>query len=70
MYIKESDKQLTRVNLVSNMSYTILRGYWCDVLNVYAITEDKNDTEDSFYDKLEQVIDKLPKYHMKIMLRP
>jgi hypothetical protein len=45
------------------MSYTILRGRWCDiiVLNVYAPTEDKtNDMKVSFYDELEHVFDKFP----------
>jgi hypothetical protein len=27
-----------------------------------------NDVKDSLYDELEQVFDKLPKYHMKILL--
>jgi hypothetical protein len=53
------------------MSYTILRGRWCDiiVLNVHAPTEDKiDDVKGSFYGELERVIDKFPKYHMKILL--
>jgi hypothetical protein len=52
------------------MSYIILRGRWCDiiVLNVHAPTGDKiNDVKDSFYDELERVFDKFPKYHMKIL---
>jgi hypothetical protein len=52
------------------MLYIILRG-WCDiiVLNVHAPTEDKtNDVKDRFYEELEHVFDKFPKYHMKIML--
>jgi hypothetical protein len=33
-------------------------------------TEDKtDDVMDSFYEKLERVFDKFPKYHMKILLR-
>jgi hypothetical protein len=50
------------------MSYIILRGRWCDiiVLNVHAPTEDKID--DRFYEELERVFDKFPKYHMKILL--
>jgi hypothetical protein len=54
------------------MSYTILRGCWCHiiVLNVHAPTEDKSDdVKDSFYEELERVFDKFPKYHMKILLR-
>jgi hypothetical protein len=39
------------------------------VLNVHAPTEDKiDDTEDMFYEELEQVFDKFPRYHMKILL--
>jgi hypothetical protein len=56
-----------RVEFVSDrMSYIILRGRWCRiiVLNVHARTQDK----DSFYDDLERVFDKYPKYHMKILL--
>jgi exonuclease III len=53
------------------MSYIILRGRWCHiiVLNVYTPTEDKtDDVKHSFYEELERVFDKFPKYHMKIML--
>jgi exonuclease III len=53
------------------MSYIILRGLWCNiiVLNVHAPTEDKiDDIKDRFYEELEQVLDKFPKYHMKILL--
>jgi exonuclease III len=46
-----------RVEFVSNrMSYITLKGRWCDifVLNLYALTEDKNDDiKDSFYEELE-----------------
>jgi hypothetical protein len=52
------------------MPYIILRGRWCDiVLNVHAPTEDKTDyMKDSFYEELEHVFEKLPKYHTKILL--
>jgi hypothetical protein len=53
------------------MSYIILRGRWCDiiVLNVHAPTENKiDDVKKSFYEELEHVFDKFPKYHMKIVL--
>jgi exonuclease III len=60
------------VEFVSDrMSYIILRGRWCHiiVLNVHAPTEDKtDDVKDSFYEELECVFDKFPKYHMKILL--
>jgi hypothetical protein len=61
-----------RVEFVSDrMSYIILRGRWCHiiVLHVHAPTEDKtNDVKDSFYEELERVFDKFPKYHMQILL--
>jgi hypothetical protein len=61
-----------RVEFVSDrMSYIILRGRWCHiiVLNIHALTEDKTDyVKDSFYEELECVFDKFPKYHMKILL--
>jgi hypothetical protein len=53
------------------MSYIILRGCWCHiiVLNIHAPTENKtDDVKDSFYEELEHVFDKFPKYHTKIML--
>jgi hypothetical protein len=53
------------------MSHVILRGRWCHiiVLNVHAPTVDKiYDVKDSFYEELEHVFDKFPKYHMKILL--
>jgi endonuclease/exonuclease/phosphatase family metal-dependent hydrolase len=61
-----------RVEFVSDrMSYIILRGRWCHIiiLNVHAPTEDKtDDVKDSFYEEVERVFDKFPKYHMKIQL--
>jgi hypothetical protein len=53
------------------MTYIILRGRLCNiiVLNVHAPTEDKiNDIKDRFYEELEQVFDKFPKYHIKMLL--
>jgi hydroxypyruvate isomerase len=53
------------------MSYTILRGRWCNiiVLNVHDPTEDKiDDIRETFIEELEQVIDKFPKYQIKILL--
>jgi hypothetical protein len=39
------------------------------VLNVHAPNEDKtDDIKDRFYEEREQVLDKFPKYHMKILL--
>jgi exonuclease III len=61
-----------RVEFVSDrMSYIILRGSWFHiiVLNVHAPTEDKiDDVKDSFYEELEHIFDKFPKYHMKMLL--
>jgi endonuclease III-like uncharacterized protein len=60
-----------RVEFVSDrMSYIIVRDSYCHiiVLNVHASTEDKtDDVKDSFYKELERVLDKFPKYHMKIL---
>jgi endonuclease/exonuclease/phosphatase family metal-dependent hydrolase len=53
------------------MSYIILRGRWCHiiVLKVHDPTEDKIDNVNgSFYEELERVFDKFPKYHMNILL--
>jgi endonuclease/exonuclease/phosphatase family metal-dependent hydrolase len=61
-----------RVEFVSNrVSYIILGGRWCHiiVLNVHATTKDKTDeVKDRFYEELECVFDKFPKYHMTILL--
>jgi hypothetical protein len=61
-----------RVKYISDrMSYMILRGRWCNiiVLNVPAPTEDKTDyIQDRFYEELEPVVDKFPKYYIKILL--
>jgi hypothetical protein len=57
--------------VIDRMPYTILRGPWYDIiiLNVHVPTEDEtNDMKDRFHGELEQVFDKLPKYHMKILL--
>jgi hypothetical protein len=53
------------------MSYIILRGCWSHitVLNIHVPTKNKtDDVKDSFYEELEHVFDKFPKYHMKILL--
>jgi hypothetical protein len=61
-----------RVEFVSDrISYIILRGCWCDIiiLNVHVPTEDRiDDVKDRLYKELEQVFNKFPKYHMKILL--
>jgi hypothetical protein len=62
-----------RVEFVSDrMSYIILRGHWCDIIvpNVYAPTVSKTEyMKERFYEELEHVFDKFPKYHMKILLQ-
>jgi exonuclease III len=61
-----------KVEYISDrMSYIILTGHWCDiiVLNVHDPTEDKiNGMKDRFYEELEHVFDKFPKYCIKILL--
>ena len=61
-----------RVEFVSDrVSYIVLRGHRCNiiVLNMHAPSEEKSDdSKDSFYEELEQVVDHFPKYHMKIVL--
>jgi hypothetical protein len=49
----------------------MLRGRWCDIifLNVHAPTEDKiDDVKGKFYKDQEPVLDKFPKYLIKIVL--
>jgi hypothetical protein len=53
------------------MSYIILRSRWCHiiVLNIHVQTEDEIvDAKGSFYEELEHVFDKFPKYPTKILL--
>jgi methionyl-tRNA synthetase len=52
------------------MSYIILRGHRCHHCSERSCpTEDKaDDVKDNFYKELEHVFDKVPKYHMKILL--
>jgi hypothetical protein len=60
-----------RVEFVSDrMSYITLRGWWFHiVLNVHAPTEDKiDDVKDNVYEELEGILDKFPKYCMKMLL--
>jgi exonuclease III len=64
-------KGVKRVEFVNDrVSYIILRDRRCDVivLNVHAPTEDKIDVKDSFYEEVERVLDKFPKYRMTILL--
>jgi exonuclease III len=61
-----------KVEYVSDrILYIILRGPWCNitVLNVHAPTKEKtDDIKERFYEELEQIFDKFPRYHMKILL--
>jgi hypothetical protein len=60
-----------RVEFVSDtMSYIILRGRWYHVIVMYVHvpTEDKIDYVKGSYEELERVLDKFPKYHIKILL--
>jgi hypothetical protein len=52
------------------MLHIILRGRWCHiVLNVHAPTEDKtDDVKDSFYEELERLFEKFPKYDTNSLL--
>jgi exonuclease III len=63
---------IKRVEFINDrISYIILRGCWCDiiVLNVHAQTKDKiDDIKDRFYEELEHIFDKFPKYDIKILL--
>jgi hypothetical protein len=60
-----------RTEFVSDrMLYIILIGHWCDiiVLNIHIPAGDKIDgLKDRFYEELELVFDKFPKYHMTIL---
>jgi len=46
------------------LSYIVLRGRWLNIIvvNVHAPSQENSDeSNDSFYDELEQVFDQLPK---------
>jgi hypothetical protein len=64
LYIRESYQQLRGLKLLMiDMSYIILRVFWCHiiVLNVHAPTEDKtDDVKDSFNEQVERVFNKFP----------
>jgi hypothetical protein len=52
------------------MPYIVLRCHWCNiiVLNVHTSREKGDDSKDSFYEELEEVLYNFPKNHMKILL--
>jgi exonuclease III len=68
---KRIRSSVKRVEFYSDrMSYIILRGRRYDIidLNVHVTTEDKIYVmKDSFYEELERVLHKFPKYHMKML---
>jgi hypothetical protein len=72
---KRTISAVKSVEFVSDrVSYIILRGHWCHiiVLNINTPIEDKtDDVKNGFYEELDYVFDKFPKYtyHMKILLR-
>jgi len=61
-----------RVEFVTDgMSYIVMKGHLCNniVLNVQSLSEEKSDdSKDSFYEEIEQVLDHFPKYPMKTLL--
>jgi exonuclease III len=60
-----------RVEFISDrISHMTQKVNWCNiVLNLHAPSEDTDDDiKDSFYEKLQQVFDQFPRYHMKILL--
>ena len=60
-----------RVDFISDKTYIVLRGRWCNifVLNVHAPSGKKSDdSTDVVYEELEQVFSHFPKYHMKNLL--
>jgi hypothetical protein len=67
--IRESYQQLGGLSLlVIGCHKRSLVSY--NVLNVHVPTEDKtDDVKYSFYEELERVFDKSPKYHIQILLR-
>jgi exonuclease III len=69
---KRITSAVKRVEFVNDrMSDIILRGRWFHIifLKVHAPTEDKtDDVKDSFYEELERIFDKFPKYCMRILL--
>jgi hypothetical protein len=72
LYIRESSA-VKRVEFVKDrILYIILGCRWFHIifLNVQAPTEDKTDyMKDRFYEELERIFNKFPKYHTKILLR-
>jgi len=66
------ESAVKRAEFVSyRMSYIVLRCRWYNiiVLNVHTPSEEKDDdSHDSFYEELKEVLDHFPKYYMKILL--
>jgi hypothetical protein len=54
------------------MSYRVLRGRWCKIidLNVHVLSnEESYVSKDSFCEELEQVFHHFLKYHIKVLLQ-
>jgi len=63
-------KSQWKVSPRDSMSHTVLRGWWCDVLNVHAPSQDMyDDSQESFCEELQQLFDQFPKHHIKILLQ-
>jgi len=71
-FVYHKTPAVKRVEFVRDrMSHIVLRGRWCDsiVLNVHAPSEEtRDDSKDSSYEELEQVLDYFRKYNMNILL--
>ena len=52
------------------LSYVTIRTRWCNtvLINVHAPTDEANNDKVTFYDELERLFDRLPKYNTKIVL--
>ena len=53
------------------LSYVTIRTRWCNtvLINVHAPTDEADDNDkDTFYDELERLFDRFPKYNTKIVL--
>jgi hypothetical protein len=58
--------EVKRVEFVCDMmSYTVLRGRWCNITVLHQVRRKVINSKNSFYEKLEQLFYHLPKYHMK-----
>ena len=57
-----------RVEFISDTTlYTALRGRWCHI-TVLSVHAPRDDSKDNFYEELDRVFHRFPKYHTKILL--